>query len=344
MYNKDEVIAMIEIYVNNITRSLKDKCYFSALALALALPDMCGMAEFPSETSVAKRYIEWYDRYLGSYFKQGSDGLGEENPWLSGEVVYNLRNTYLHQGNPNVIGSKIKEQANQIDRFILMLGDGTVIHQATTYVDFNNGEIVFRNILVDITYLCENLCDCALWYYQNNKEKFEFQFSIITQDEFLNPTELVENVDVVAKVINKKLIESGSSKRVIENPNHNMADSLKEGLDIIFSNEDTKQRFLSGKSTFTFTKPQNMVEIPDTTMPDNKKNQMSKREAQIRSFFGRHFKKKIYIDKKEEIIQSVLEAETKQQVNNNLMQFFRSEEVKIIYQRLQPLLKNMPGK
>ncbi len=92
-----EVITMIEMYVNNITCSLKDKCYFSALALALALPDMCGMAEFPTETSVAKRYIEWFDRYLGPYFKGGTDGLAEENPWLSGEVVYNLRNTYLHQ-------------------------------------------------------------------------------------------------------------------------------------------------------------------------------------------------------------------------------------------------------
>lgn len=196
---------MIEIYVNDIARSLKDKCYFSALALALSLPDMCGIAEFTSETSVAKRYIGWYDKYLGPFFKQGTDSLEVEQPWLSGEIVYNLRNTFLHQGNPNVTGSKIKAQANQIDKFILVLGDGTVIQMATAYVDFNNGEIEIRNILVDITYLCENLCDCALQYYQNNKEKFEFQFDIITQDEFLNPTESVENVDVLAEAINKKI-------------------------------------------------------------------------------------------------------------------------------------------
>ena len=52
----------------------------------------------------------------------------------------------------------------------------------------------------------------------------------------------------------------------------------------------------------------------------------------------------IYVDKKEEIIQSVLEAKTRQQVNNNLMKFFRSEEVKVIFQRLYPLIKNMPAK
>lgn len=71
---------------------------------------------------------------------------------------------------------------------------------------------------------------------------------------------------------------------------------------------------------------------------------MSKRESQIRSFFGRHFKKKNYVEKKEEIILSVLEAKTRQQVNNNLMKFFKSEDVKVIYQRLQPLLKDMSGR
>ena len=69
-----------------------------------------------------------------------------------------------------------------------------------------------------------------------------------------------------------------------------------------------------------------------------------KREAQVRSFFGRHFKKQVYVDKKEEIIQAVLRSKTKQQVNNNLMKHFTSKEVKIICQRLEPLIRNLPGK
>lgn len=45
---------MIDIYVKDIKVSLENKAYFSALALALALPDICGSAEYPNE-SVAKR-------------------------------------------------------------------------------------------------------------------------------------------------------------------------------------------------------------------------------------------------------------------------------------------------
>lgn len=306
---------MIEIYTTNIKQSLKNKCYFSALALALTLPDMCGMAEFPNETSVAKRYIEWYDNFIGHYMKN-DDEIEKNNPWLSGEVIYNLRNTFLHQGSPNVIGSKVKETSNQLDDFMLLLGDGTVIQQAAFSLDLGYGEVTYRKILVDVTYLCDLLCDAALWYYRNNENKFEFKFSVITQEEYIKPIQIDYSDDIVAKILNKKLEESGSTKRVIENPEHNPLKSKKEGMD-------------------TST-------VPSKSEKSGKV--MSKREAQIRSFFGRHFKKKIYVEKKEEIILSVLEAKTKQQVNNNLMKFFKSEEVKIIYQRMQPLLKDMPGK
>ncbi|MBQ9348422.1 MAG: hypothetical protein IJT94_13995, partial [Oscillibacter sp.] len=78
---------MIDIYINEIRQALKHQCYFPALALALALPDICGMAEFP-HLRVTERYIAWYDKYLGQAMVR--DGGA---PYLSGEVVYNLRNT-----------------------------------------------------------------------------------------------------------------------------------------------------------------------------------------------------------------------------------------------------------
>lgn len=99
---------VIPIYVDDIKCSLKNKCYFSALSLALTLPDVCGMAEFPNK-SVSKRYIEWYDKYIGEFMALDKDALDGDNPWLSGEVIYNLRNTYFHQGNPGIVRDKIKE-------------------------------------------------------------------------------------------------------------------------------------------------------------------------------------------------------------------------------------------
>ena len=48
---------MVELYVNDIANALKNKSYFSALAMSLALPDICGTAEYPNETS--KSHWEW---------------------------------------------------------------------------------------------------------------------------------------------------------------------------------------------------------------------------------------------------------------------------------------------
>ena len=47
-----------------------------------------------------------------------------------------------------------------------------------------------------------------------------------------------------------------------------------------------------------------------------------KREAQVRSFFGQHFKEKKYVEQKEKIIQVIVESKTKQAVNNNLMKLY----------------------
>ncbi len=74
------------------------------------------------------------------------------------------------------------------------------------------------------------------------------------------------------------------------------------------------------------------------------KSKVAKRESQVRSFFGQHFRKKLYVDKKEEIISLLLDAETKQQVNNGLLKLYSDGKVvRHIYQTVQPLMKDLPG-
>ena len=75
------------------------------------------------------------------------------------------------------------------------------------------------------------------------------------------------------------------------------------------------------------------------------KSKVAKRESQVRSFFGQHFKKKIYVDYKEEIIQIILKSETKQQVNNGLLKLYSDGTVvSHIYKTIQPLISELPGK
>lgn len=76
-----------------------------------------------------------------------------------------------------------------------------------------------------------------------------------------------------------------------------------------------------------------------------KPSKMNQREARTRSFYGQHFREEKYKEHKEEIIQAILKAKTKQQVNNNLTALFRSGEiVRDIYKKLKPLIKDLPGK
>ena len=79
-------------------------------------------------------------------------------------------------------------------------------------------------------------------------------------------------------------------------------------------------------------------------MVKGKPFKMNQREARIRSFFGQHFSEKKYKEHKEEIIRAVLDAESKQQVNNNLTALFHSGEiVRDIYKKLKPMIRELPG-
>lgn len=74
-------------------------------------------------------------------------------------------------------------------------------------------------------------------------------------------------------------------------------------------------------------------------------NKEPQRDAQVRSFFNQNFKKKIYVDCKEEIIEILLNSKSRQQVNNSLMKLYSdSNVVKHIYQTVKPLIKDLPGK
>lgn len=342
---------MVEIYVNDIENALKNKSYFSALAMSLALPDIRGAAEYPNETSTAKRYIEWYNKYLGEYM---SDDSG--NPYLSGEIVYNLRNTFLHAGSPNIDSNKIKDEANQLDRFILILGDGTEIWSATLFI--NTSIVKLRTMIVDVTYLCKTICDRSLWYYKNNTNKFHFDFSIDTQDHFLSGEGKLPSGDPIIEALNQKLEQSGDTRRFLESQDHTTVDVITGDFNYIFSNEELKQGCLNGEkiklvrttdtpvitSNTESTVKKESAPKKKTASPSKKKTKPDKREAQVRSFFGQHFKEKKYKQKKEIIIQAILKSKTKQQVNNALMKSFASEETGVIYKRLSPLLASLPGK
>lgn len=107
--------------IEECEKCMENECFIAALALALTIPDICGKAEYPAEKKNKNRYINWYDQNIGEIEKPAVP-YGIEPPYSSGELVYSLRNSMLHQGTLNIDQSKITEDRCKVDKFVLTIG------------------------------------------------------------------------------------------------------------------------------------------------------------------------------------------------------------------------------
>ena len=168
---------MIIKLIEEINTALSHNLYFAALSLALTLPDICGKAEYPS-AGVTFRYISWYNEYIGQYEQCPCDACKEvQSPYLSGEIIYNLRNSFLHQGAPNIDSSKIKDSANKLDEFTLVLekkNEFDIYSDASSIVSSNDGTVPRRSYRVNVRRLCQIITLSAKGYYHKNRDKFDF--------------------------------------------------------------------------------------------------------------------------------------------------------------------------
>ena len=180
---------MLQRLIDDINKALDNDCFFSALSLALTLPDICGKAKYPNEKSTKKRYIDWYDEYVGAYEQcPGEEG---KMPYLSGEVVYSLRCSFLHQGNPNIEREKIQEECCRVDHFTLLTEKkkefNVLSDSANVSEQFFNGKKIgetHRSYEVNVRRLCFILSACAKGYYREHPDQFNFfDFSIVDLDE-----------------------------------------------------------------------------------------------------------------------------------------------------------------
>lgn len=172
--------------IDDVDKALDAESYFSALSLVLTFPDICGKAEYPGERSTAKRYIDWYDNHVGKYEQYPCEQCQTiPMPYLSGEVVYSLRNSLLHQGTPNIDTSRIKEERNKIDCFELITEAKNAYNIYCDAAGIYNGSS--KTYRVNIRRLCLILCACARAYFKDNQDKFDFfHFSIIDRDAEVN--------------------------------------------------------------------------------------------------------------------------------------------------------------
>lgn len=170
---------MIESYIKDIRKSLENECYFSALSLALVLPDICGTIEYPDK-QVYERYIEWSDNYLIPRMYNKGDQNG-----ISGETLYNLRNRYLHQGSAQVDNKKLKNKDNRIDKIILVTGKNPLLYETTFVLNLQDYGVVYRGEVLHLNYLCEMICEVVEEYININGNRYSSDIIVLDDEELI---------------------------------------------------------------------------------------------------------------------------------------------------------------
>lgn len=168
----DKSDLLLEL-IKEIRTALDENMYLAALCMALTIPDICGKAEYP-KYGPGQRYKKWYEDNIGKYDHPPFKNEKDRRPYLSGDVIWALRNSMLHQGTPNI------EKTCKIDRFVLVkqeknefdiYGDSIETSKQDMSLDKHG---VFCSYYVNIRRLCLIICAVAEGYYNDNKERFDF--------------------------------------------------------------------------------------------------------------------------------------------------------------------------
>lgn len=174
------MVLLIDRIVCEIRSALSLGLPLSALSLALTLPDTCGKAEYPAETN-GVRYKKWCNQYVIT--DRSDSPYSSDMPYLNEEIIYNLRNSLLHQSTPNVEQSKIHESKCKVDKFELVISECDGATGDLSMVAYGKDmRIVRRELKVYVSHLCHILCSAAEQYYKDHKDKFGFiQYSLVDE-------------------------------------------------------------------------------------------------------------------------------------------------------------------
>lgn len=304
---------MIDQYVDNIIRSLENECYYAALALTLTLPDICGMTEYPNK-DVSERYIKWCNNYI-------FPDTEERQCDLSGEAIYNLRNTFLHQGNLNILSEKITDNENRIDKFLMIVGKNAPIYEFSMRFSIGEGKPIHRGETIDLSYLCNIICDAALDYYNMHKDAFAFNVDIIRAEEFTHQGKIGDAKpveDVVKDVFNSK-----KTKRLIKDYTNSVINNLSEADKAIVEEEIERYKVKARTKKAT-----------DKTL---KKDMPLKKK--IYNYIDKHFKDEAIIESKDALVEAIIESDNMKQVKRKIYKIINRNQAGEVFGKLIPLLK-----
>lgn len=145
--------------VGSVRISIATQNWYSALALALALPDICARVDNPLIPS-SRRYLEWWEKFVQPRYVRPASRFFPETVFLSGADVYALRCAFLHEGREDISEQKAQKA---LSRFHFVTPSrGMVVH--------NNRSNDVLQLQVDI--FCEDVCEgVERWMLDSQKFK-----------------------------------------------------------------------------------------------------------------------------------------------------------------------------
>lgn len=178
--------------IKSIELSLNSNNVLSALALSLTIPDICGQVEYGDEMeggrNSRKRYERWFNEFVERYYADESGGIEDyklaESTYFTGEMCYQLRCSFLHDGNSDITKNG-KIERNFIFELNLFVGD------SISRVEFKNSrdEVISKTktIKINVKKLCESLCEAARECYEKyGADKFKDHNIIFVDEWYVN--------------------------------------------------------------------------------------------------------------------------------------------------------------
>ena len=167
-------MSTFEYKVQSVRKAFNTGLYESALALALTLPDICAIIEYPNITLVGERYIKWSNSHI---FIDNPSNVNEN---FAGAALYQLRCNFLHSGSSDIHKNSGSPTGQvYIKHFSLMKpkvnkeGSGELLVQAAVLKDTDTQEEIYA-VKMNLRYIIEQICDTAELFYEGWGNKSDF--------------------------------------------------------------------------------------------------------------------------------------------------------------------------
>lgn len=151
----------LERYLVDIRKAGECGAWYAAVALALAVPDICSKAE-----GGGRIYRDWFDQYVKPAF---DIPLPEDVPRFTGHDAYALRCAFLHAGNDDL--SMYRHADEAVMSHIVLTESGSVTSAGVRKVQIATPGEKAR-LALPIGDLCEQIIRAAeRWSLENERNR-----------------------------------------------------------------------------------------------------------------------------------------------------------------------------